>query len=114
MIPGVNPRQMKQMMKRMGIQQQEIEATEVIIRMPEKEIIIRNPQVSKVNMMGQETFQIAGDAEERERSSEPDINDDDVQTVIAQTGASEEQAKAAIKVHKGDLAAAILSLPGNS
>ena len=105
---------MKQMMKRMGIQQQEIEATEVIIRMPEKEIIIRNPQVSKVNMMGQETFQIAGDAEERERSSEPDINDDDVQTVIAQTGASEEQAKAAIKVHKGDLAAAILSLPGNS
>jgi len=114
MIPGVNPRQMKQMMKRMGIQQQEIEATEVIIRTPEKEIIIRNPQVSKVNMMGQETFQIAGDAEERERSSEPDINDDDVQTVIAQTGASEEQAKAAIKVHKGDLAAAILSLPGNS
>ena len=114
MIPGVNPRQMKQMMKRMGIQQQEKEATEVIIRMPEKEIIIRNPQVSKVNMMGQETFQIAGDAEERERSSEPDINDDDVQTVIAQTGASEEQAKAAIKVHKGDLAAAILSLPGNS
>ena len=105
---------MKQMMKRMGIQQQEIEATEVIIRTPEKEIIIRNPQVSKVNMMGQETFQIAGDAEERERSSEPDINDDDVQTVIAQTGASEEQAKAAIKVHKGDLAAAILSLPGNS
>ncbi|HII68927.1 TPA: nascent polypeptide-associated complex protein [Candidatus Woesearchaeota archaeon] len=114
MFPGVNPREMQKVMKRMGIQQEELDAQEVIIRLEDKDIIISNPQVSKVNMMGQETFQIAGDAEERERSSEPDINDDDVQTVIAQTGASEEQAKAAIKVHKGDLAAAILSLPGNS
>jgi nascent polypeptide-associated complex subunit alpha len=52
MLPGVNPRQAAKMMKRMGIQQQEIEATEVIIKTPEKTIIITNPSVSKVNMMG--------------------------------------------------------------
>ena len=49
------------MMKKMGISQQEIDATEVIIKTPEKEIVITNPQVSKVNMMGQQTFQVVGE-----------------------------------------------------
>ncbi len=40
MIPGMNPRKMQQAMKKMGIQQVEIPATEVIIKTPEKEIII--------------------------------------------------------------------------
>ena len=69
MIPGMNPRMMKQAMKRMGIQQQEIEATEVIIKTADKEIIITDPSVSKVNMMGQQTWQIAGKAVEKEIGS---------------------------------------------
>ena len=56
MIPGMNPGQMRKMMQRMGIQQQEIDASEVIIKTPDKNIIISNPSVTKVNMMGQETF----------------------------------------------------------
>ena len=55
MIPGMNPRDMQRAMKRLGIKQEEIDAREVIIRTSDKEIIIQNPQVSKVNMMGQET-----------------------------------------------------------
>lgn len=112
MIPGMNPRDMQKAMKRLGIQQQEIEAQEVIIKTADKDIVISNPSVAKVNMMGQETFQISGNIEEREKSVEPDINADDIETVAGQTGASSEDAKAAIEKHKGDLAAAILELKG--
>ena len=106
----MNPRMMKQAMRRLGIQQQDIEATEVIIKTPDKEIIIKNPQVAKVNMMGQETFQIIGHAEEKSLSSEPEISQEDINTVIEQTGVNEEDAKAAIIKNNGNLAAAILEL----
>ena len=112
MFPGMNPRKMQQMMKKMGIQQNKIDAIEVIIRTPEKEIVISNPSVSKVNMMGQQTYQIVGEESERAISSEPDINEDEIKTVMDQTGASEENAKAAIKKYKGDLAEAIMELKG--
>ena len=101
---------MQQMMKRMGIQQTDIPATEVIIRTPDKELIITDPQVAKVNMMGQETLQITGTIHERELSTEPDINEDDIKTVMEQANVSEDEAKAAIQENGGDLAAAIMSL----
>ncbi|MBW2991983.1 nascent polypeptide-associated complex protein [Candidatus Woesearchaeota archaeon] len=110
MIPGMNPRMMRQAMKRMGVQQTEIEATEVIIKTPEKDLIIQNPQVSKVNMMGQETIQVIGDIIEKEKETAPEISEDDIKTVAEQTGATEEQAKEAIEETKGDLAEAILKL----
>ena len=114
MIPGMNPRKMQQMMRKMGISQLDIPAKEVIIRTEDKELIIKNPQVAKVNMMGQETFQIVGDVEERALSTEPEISQDDIQTVAEQTGVNEEEAKEAIKANKGDLAAAILFLKDKS
>ncbi|MEK6964475.1 MAG: nascent polypeptide-associated complex protein [Nanoarchaeota archaeon] len=110
MFPGVNPRQMKQMMKQMGIQQQEIEAIEVIIRCADKEIVITNPQVSKVNMMGQKTWQVVGEEQERSLNTKPDINEEDVKTVMEQSGCTEEKAKVAIEEANGDLATAILHL----
>ncbi|KYK25728.1 nascent polypeptide-associated complex protein [Euryarchaeota archaeon SM23-78] len=110
MIPGMNPRQMRQAMKRMGIRQEEIDAKEVIIKLEDKEIVISNPSVSKVNMMGQETYQVIGEESVREIDSTPEINEDDVKTVMEQTGASEEKAKKAIEECKGDLAEAILKL----
>ena len=60
----MNPRKMQQMMKQLGIQQVEIPATEVIIKTKDKTITITNPSVSKVNMMGQENFQISGEVYE--------------------------------------------------
>jgi nascent polypeptide-associated complex subunit alpha len=112
MIPGMNPREMQKAMKRLGIKQEEIDADEVIIRTPDKELIIISPQVSKVNMMGQETFQIMGQVEERPISSEPEIGKDDIAMVIEQTGASEEKAREAIERNDGDLAKAIMELKG--
>ncbi|PIN69044.1 nascent polypeptide-associated complex protein [Candidatus Woesearchaeota archaeon CG11_big_fil_rev_8_21_14_0_20_43_8] len=112
MMPNMNPRMMKQAMKRMGIQQEEIEAVEVIIRTAEKEIVIADPQVSKVNMMGQETWQIMGTAEERSLDTTPDINEEDVKTVMDQASVSEEKAREALEETKGDLAEAIMKLQG--
>lgn len=110
MFPGINPRQMQQAMKKMGIQQTEIPATEVIIKTEDKEIIISNPSVQKVNMMGQESFQISGNVEERELSSQPEISEDDIKTVMDQTGSDSETARKALEEANGDLAEAILKL----
>ncbi len=110
MIPGMNPRQMRQAMKRMGIAQEQIEAQEVIIRLADKDLIIQNPEVAKVNMMGQETYQIVGEVIEQARSFEITIDKEDIQTVAEQTGVSEDIAEQAIKDANGDLAQAIMSL----
>ena len=112
MIPGMNPKQMKQAMKKMGISQQEIDAEEVIIRTADKEIIILEPQVLKMNMMGQDNFQISGRIEERALSSVPEISDEDVKTVAEQANVSLDDAKEAIEKHEGDLAGAIMELQG--
>ena len=110
MIPGINPRKMQQMMRQMGIQQTEIPATEVIIRLEGKEIIIANPSVAKVNMMGQETFQVSGEAHERELSAALEIFEEDVNMVVQQTGASAEAAKKGLQEHQGDIAETIIEL----
>ena len=108
MMPGMNPKMMKQAMKRMGIKQEEIEATEVIIKTQDSEIVILNPQVSKVNAMGQETYQVVGEAHVREKITE--INDDDIKTVMEQANCDEIKAKEALESSKGDIAEAILAL----
>ena len=53
MFPGMNPREMQKAMKRLGIKQEEIDAEEVIIKTAGKSLVIKNPHVSRVNMMGQ-------------------------------------------------------------
>ncbi|MFH1276402.1 MAG: nascent polypeptide-associated complex protein [Candidatus Woesearchaeota archaeon] len=110
MFPGMNPRKVQQMMKQMGIQQVDIPATEVIIRTENKEIIISNPSVAKVNMMGQETFQISGNIEERSLETKPEISEEDVKTVMEQAHVNEEDARNAIEEADGDLAEAIMNL----
>ena len=105
MMPGINPRQMNKMMQKMGIKQDEIEASEVIIKTPEKNLIIKNPSVTKVDMMGQKTFQIIGEVTEESSISEEDIN-----TVSEQANVSKEEAKKELEKTSGDLAEAIVNL----
>ncbi|MAG50667.1 nascent polypeptide-associated complex protein [archaeon] len=107
MIPGMNPKMLKQAMKRMGIKQQELDAKEVIIKTEDKEIIVRNPQVLKVNMGGQETLQISGQLEERKLK---EFTEEDVDTVAEQANVTKEKAREALEKKGGDLAAAILLL----
>ncbi len=105
---NINPRQMQSMMKKLGIQQVDIPANEVIIKQDDKEIVILNPNVVKVNMMGQETFQITGEIHERELSKAPEITEEDIETVANQANVSKEDALEALKQTDGDIAEAIL------
>ena len=114
MIPGMNKKQMKQMerqMKKMGMKMEELEGVpEVIIRFDEKELIIDNPSVSLMNVMGQETYQIDGKAREVELEYEIEIPDEDVEMVANSANVSEDEARAALEECKGDLAEAIMKL----
>lgn len=106
----MNPRKMQHMMKQMGIAQEDIDASEVVITCPDKTIRIRNPQVAKVKMMGQETFQVSGDISEEAASSEPELSEEDIAAVMEQTGVPRDEAEQAIKDNEYDLAAAIMAL----
>lgn len=106
----MNMKNMAKAMKRMGIQQNELEVKQVIMKLEDKELVFNNPQVSQVNMMGQKTYQVVGEAEERNLDTKPEVSEDDVKVVIEQTGKTIEEAKAAIEKHEGDLAAAIMEL----
>ncbi len=108
MIPGLNSKDMMKAMKKLGVKQEDLEATEVIIKCQDKELVIKNPQVLKVNMMGQESYQITGEAEEKTREIE--ISEEDIKTVMEQANTTKDQALNAIKKHNGDLASAILEL----
>ena len=122
MMPrGVNPRQMKQAMKRMGISQEEWDdVEEVIIRRPGKSYVFKKPSVTAVSMQGQETFQIAGDYElvqgKVEVSTAPAapkgivISDEDVELVASQANVSNAEARKALEECKGELAEAIIKL----
>lgn len=109
MFPGMNPREMQKAMKRLGIRQEEIDAELVIIKTREKDLIIKNPQVSKVNMMGQETFQVVGNIEEVDKSK-AEISEEDIATVVEQISCAREDAIEALEKSNGNLAEAILKL----
>ena len=114
MIPGMTKNQMKQMerqMKKMGMKMEDLDGVrEVIIRFDEKELIIDNPSVSLMNVMGQETYQIDGKAREVELEYEIEIPEEDIEMVANSAGVSKDDAKAALEECKGDLAEAIMKL----
>lgn len=107
MFPGMNRRGLEAAMKKMGVKQQNIDASEVIIRTPEKDIIVSEPQVTKVEMMGQETFQVAGKI-----SEQSPIKEEDIKTVSEQAEVSLEEAEKALKETNNDLVEAIMKLKG--
>ncbi len=108
MFSGLNPKKMQAMMKQMGISQEEISASRVIIEKTDnKKLIIENPSVTKIKMQGQETFQIAGDISEE--TAEVGISEQDIQTIVEKTGVSKEKAKETLE-KTDDLAEAILEL----
>jgi nascent polypeptide-associated complex subunit alpha len=125
---GMNPRKMQQMMKQMGIDVDELDAEEVVIRTADEEYVFDAPQVTKMDAQGQETFQVVGDYDVREagaggtsaddasavESADADdagaIPDSDVQIVAQRAGVSEDAAREALEAADGDLASAISRL----
>ncbi|MFC6765953.1 nascent polypeptide-associated complex protein [Natrinema soli] len=121
---GLNPRKMEQMMEQMGIDVEDIDAEEVIIRTDEYDLVFDDAEVTKMDARGQETYQVIGSPEEVESGSaggstasedtgsdaEPSIPDDDVELVATQAGVGKDEAREALEENDGDLAAAVASL----
>lgn len=107
---NVNPTHMKKMMQQLGMNMEEVPAKEVLIIQEDREIHIHNPKVVKMKMQGQETFQVSGEVHEETGGAESDIDADDVEMVMKQTGKSEEDARKALEEAEGDIAKAILNL----
>lgn len=110
MIPGVNPRQLKAMMRQMGMSQDSLDATQVIIKTSTSTFIFDNPQVEKISMQGQTSFQIQGEFREVEEEVKITISQDDIEIVKEQAQVSEEKARQALENANGDIAQAILDL----
>lgn len=119
---GVNPRQVKQAMKKLGIETQDIEdVQEVVIRTKSKEYIIREATVTIMEMQGQKTYQIVGETEvlpitqssgqpKAETPTQSQIPEDDIKLVMSQTGASREKVIEALRSSDGQPAEAIIKL----
>jgi len=120
---GLNPRKMKQMMEQMGIDMEDIDAEEVIIRTPDKELYFTDAEVQLMEAQGQSTYQVVGEPEKRaldaggaddEADTSADdatggsaIPGDDVELVAMRAGVDEETALEALQETDGDLAAAV-------
>ena len=112
MFGKMNPRQMKQLMKQMGIKMEELDAEEVIIRTKDRVIRITEPEIAVITAQGQKSYQISGkeSVEEEVEEESLEISAEDIELVVQQTGVSKEEAQLALERTKGDLAEAILQL----
>lgn len=120
MIPGmgrVNPRQVKQAMKQLGIKTEDIEdVEEVIIRTRSREYIFKDAAVTMMEMQGQKTFQIVGEPQVSETKAhvekplETKVPEEDVRLVVEQTGCTEERAIKTLEECGGQPAEAILKI----
>jgi len=107
MFGGVNPSQLKGMMKQMGIKQEEVEADRVIIEKSDgNRIIIEPANVQKIIMQGNESWQVTGQAREESGG----IREEDVNLVMEKTGKSEKEVRKALEEVGGDIAEAIVKL----
>jgi len=125
----MNPRKMQQMMKQMGIDVEDLDVEEVIIRTSDEELYFSDAQVTKMDARGQETYQVVGSPDTRETGSgdagaiesgdadadaggsdDGGIPDDDVELVAMRAGVPEDAAREALAANDGDLAAAVSEL----
>ncbi len=104
---NINPRQIQGMMKKMGISQVPINAKRVIFECEDHNLVIENPSVMKVNMQGQESYQVNGEAIEESLEK---FSKEDLEMVMDKTGKSEEEVKDFLENNNGDLALAIMKL----
>lgn len=131
----MNPRKMKQMMKQMGIDVEELDAERVVIETADgDDLVFDDAQVTKMDAQGQETYQIVGspdsvadagaggspsaveggdasvDATERDAGVTDAIPEEDVALVAERAGVPKSTAREALEDADGDLAAAIADL----
>ncbi|AOW80499.1 nascent polypeptide-associated complex protein [Halodesulfurarchaeum formicicum] len=114
---GMNPRKMEQLMDQMGIDLDELDAVEATITLEDgTKLYFDDPEVTRMDAQGQETYQVVGEPEELEAESEEGespaesgtgVPEADVEIVAERAGVPTETARQALEAADGDLAAAI-------
>jgi len=100
---------MKAMMKKLGMQVEQIEdVLSIVIKTPKGNYIFDAAEVTAMTMQGTTTYQVIG--EPRFEEAAPDIPKEDITMVAAQANVPEEKAKEALVTTKGDIAEAIMLL----
>ncbi|PAU84538.1 nascent polypeptide-associated complex protein [Halorubrum salipaludis] len=130
---GMNPRKMKQMMKQMGIDVEELDAERVVIETADgDDLVFDGAQVTKMDAQGQETYQIVGSPDAvadagaggsasavegdsgaaaiEDDADDAGIPDEDVALVAERAEVPQSRAREALEDADGDLAAAIAEL----
>ncbi|MCK4717832.1 MAG: Nascent polypeptide-associated complex protein [Thermoplasmata archaeon] len=121
MMPGMRGMNQKQMMKRMGIKNEDIgRVTKVIIKTEDKDYVLDHPEVQLMRAQGQTIFNIVGDYEIVEPGAGGEegggeegglrIPQEDIELVARQTNVSDEEALAALEECDGEPAEAIILL----
>ena len=109
MMPGINPKQMKAAMKKMGMKMEKIENVQkVVVYTHSGNYVFEPAEVVGITMQGQISYQLSGTT--RFEPAKVEIPDSDVELVASQTSVSPEAARAAIEECNGDIAEAILKL----
>ena len=101
---------MKAMMKKLGMNVEQIEDVEsIVIKTPKGNWVFdAGTEVTVMTMQGSTSYQIAGTP--RFEEAAPEIPAEDVTMVASQANVSAEKAKAALIECKGDIAEAIMKL----
>ena len=104
-------RKNRRMLERMGLDMNQIpDVKEVIIRTSNKDMVIREANVSEINAKDMRVFQVMGSDVEEIEHEKAKFTDEDVLLVAQQAGVSKERASVALEESDGDLAQAILQL----
>jgi nascent polypeptide-associated complex subunit alpha len=118
---GFDPQKMQQMMDQFGIDIDELDAEEVVIRTADEELVFTDAEVQRMDAQGQETYQVIGTPESREPGEGSAIEsgggdddggsggipDADIEIVANRAGVSEDDAREALEAEDGNLAAAV-------
>jgi len=114
----LSPRQLRRLQARMlgnlGLDLKELgKADQVIIRFPDKEIILEGPNILEMKVENESIYQIVGGERvegEIVEEAKYEPSEEDIALVAAQAGVGEEEARNALIEAEGDLAKAILIL----
>ncbi len=112
MFPGrMNPRQLRTLMRQLGIKIEELEGVKrVIIEMEGRKIIFDSPSVTLMKAQGMETYQIIGPYTVEEEEKGPKFSEEDIKIVMEKAGVSREEAIKALQESEGNPADAIMNL----
>jgi len=116
MIKGrVNERQVKRMMQQMGIKSNDLDdVVEVRIVLKDKTIIIKEPNVSVIEVQGNKTYTIVGKEEiiqgqmDKQTIEDTNLKEEDIKLVMEKAGVTREKAIEALKSNNYMVAEAII------